>query len=221
LNSISSKIAILALILVTLTGCSKDKKITSPNGGGNNNITHFIGTVNGSNGTLSGWVSFAVNDTAVTGTFKVVTPDTATYALTGHYETNTKTLVATDGGDTFDGVYDGINRLQGALTGARTGTFVAVKDDSSNAIAYNGTFSGDDSGVWNFTIDGTVIAGSFTTTSGSVGALDGTISGNAITLDNPAGGAPLATGTLNGNNASGTWNDGSGHSGSWVGHRSN
>jgi hypothetical protein len=220
LNSFTSRIAILALILVTLTGCSKDKKIVSPNGGGNN-ITHFIGTVNGSNGTLSGWVSFAVNDTIVTGTFKVVSPDTATIALAGQYETVTKALVAMGGGDTFTGVFDGVNSLHGALTGTRTGTFVAVKDDNGTAQAYNGTFSGDDSGIWNFTIDGTVLAGSFTTTSGSMGALDGTISGNNITISNPGGGSPLAIGTLSGNNASGTWNDGSGNSGSWTGSRSN
>jgi hypothetical protein len=101
------------------------------------------------------------------------------------------------------------------------GTFVAIKDDNNTAVAFCGTFSGDDDGVWNFTIDGTIIAGSFTTTSGSMGALDGTISGNALTISNPAGGAALATGTRNGNNASGTWNDGRGNSGSWIGYRTN
>jgi hypothetical protein len=219
LNSITSKIAILAIMLVALSGCSKDKKPTSPNG--TNNITHFIGTVNGTDGNLSGWVSFSVNDTVVTGIFKVVTPDTATYALTGFYEKTAKVLVATGGGTTFSGVYDGTNRLDGALVGTRTGTFVTVKDDNNTALAFNGSFSGDDSGVWNFTIDGSIIAGSYTTTSGDMGALDGTISGNTITIVNPGGGSPLATGTRSGNNASGTWDDGNGNTGSWIGYRSN
>jgi hypothetical protein len=221
LKSFTSKIAIMAVVLVTLAGCSSNKKNpVSPNGGGNNLI--FIGTVNGATGNFSGWVSLLVNDTTVTGTFKLVTPDTATYALTGHYDTTTKALIATGGGFTFTGVYNGVNSLQGAVTGTEVGTFVIVKDDNNTAVAFNGTFSGDNSGIWNFTINGAIIAGSFTTTSGSVGALDGTISGNAISIANPGGGTtPLAIGTRNNNNVSGTWNDGQGHSGSWIGTRSN
>jgi hypothetical protein len=221
LKSFTSKIAILAVVLLTLAGCSSNKKNpVSPNGGGNNII--FVGTVNGATGNFSGWVTLSVNDTTVTGTFKLVTPDTATYALTGHYVTSTKALVATGGGYTFTGVFDGVNSLQGAVTGTSVGTFVAVKDDNNTAVAFNGTFSGDDGGVWNFTIDGTVIAGSFTTTGGSTGALNGTITNNAISLANPGGGAtPLAVGTRNSNNVTGTWNDGQGHSGTWVGTRSN
>ncbi|HBC46792.1 MAG TPA: hypothetical protein DEO84_09170 [candidate division Zixibacteria bacterium] len=221
MKSITSRFAILALILVTITGCGKDKKSTSPNGDGNNNTIIFVGTVNGANGILSGWVSFSVNDTAVTGTFKIVTPDTATYALTGIYETTTKVLVATGSGINFGGVYDGTNRLEGAVTGNRLGTFLAIKDDNNTALAFCGTFSGDDDGVWNFTIDGTIIAGSYTTTSGNMGALDGSISGTTITVTNPAGGGSLATGTRSGNNASGTWDDGQGNSGSWIGYRTN
>jgi hypothetical protein len=221
LKSITSRFTIVAIILVALSGCGKDKKPTSPNGGGNNNPIIFVGTVNGADGILSGWVSFSVNDTAVTGTFKTVTPDTATYALTGLYEITTKVLVATGGGNSFSGVYDGVNRLQGALTGTRIGTFVTVKDDNNTAVAFCGTFSGDDDGVWNFTIDGTIIAGSYTTTSGTTGALNGSISGNTITVTNPGGSGSLATGTRSGNNASGTWDDGQGNSGSWIGYRTN
>ena len=221
MKSITSRFAILALVLVMVTGCGKDKKNPVNPNGGNGNAIIFVGTVNGTDGNLSGWVSFTVNDTAVTGTFKIVEPDTGTYALTGLYETSTKTLVAVGSGINFGGVYDGTNRLEGAVTGNRLGTFVAVKDDNNTAVAFCGTFSGDDDGVWNFTIDGTIIAGSYTTTSGNMGALDGTISGNTITVTNPAGSGSLATGTRSGNNASGTWNDGQGNSGSWIGYRSN
>jgi hypothetical protein len=221
LRSISMKIAILALVLVTIAGCGKSKKNpVSPNGG--NNPIIFIGTVNGATGNFSGWVTFSVNDTIVTGTFKLVTPDTATYALVGHYVTATKALIATGGGYTFSGIFDGANSLQGAVTGSAVGTFVAVKDDNNTAVAFNGSFTGDDSGVWNFTIDGTIIAGSFTTTGGSMSALNGTVTNNAISIANPAGGStPLAVGTRNGNTVSGTWNDGQGHTGTWTGSRSN
>ena len=213
------KLLVMAILVAAVSGCSKDDKATAPNG--NSNALFFVGTVNGMDGSLSGSVSFSVNDTVVTGTFKIVTPDTATIALIGTYDTTNKALGAAGGGHSFGGVYDGTNRLEGVLTGPTTGTFVAIKDDDNSAIAFCGTFTGDDDGLWNFTIDGTIIAGSYTTLSGSMGALDGSISGNAISISNPAGGAALATGTRSGDNASGTWNDGQGNSGTWIGYRSN
>jgi hypothetical protein len=220
LNLQKMSLTVLAIILVMFAGCSKSDKATQPSG--NNTVTlHFVGTVNGDNGSISGSITFSVNDSVVTGTFRIVTPDTATHALTGIYNSGTKALSATDGSHIFGGVYDGVNRLAGVMTGAVSGTFVAVKDDNNSALAFCGTFSGDDSGIWNFTIDGTIIAGSYTTTAGVVGALDGTISNNSISITNPAGGAPLAIGTRNGDNASGTWNGSQGSSGAWTGHRSN
>ena len=220
MNLQKMSLAVLAIMLVTFAGCSKSDKATQPSG--NNGTTlRFVGTVNGDNGYLSGTIVFSVNDSVVTGTFRIVTPDTSTHALTGIYNDSTKALAATDGSHTFGGLYDGANRLEGLMTGSVSGTFVTVKDDDNSAVAFCGTFSGDDSGVWNFTIDGTIIAGSFTTVGGIMGLLDGTISGNAISIVNPAGGAPLATGTRSGDDASGTWNDGQSSSGVWTGHRSN
>jgi hypothetical protein len=219
LNSLSKRITVLALILLSLSGCSKDKKPTAPIQ--NSGTLMFLGTVNGESGTLSGSVSFSVNNTAVTGVFKVKTPAIATHSLTGVYNTTTKVLAATGDNFAFSGMYDGASRLEGAVTGPVAGTFVAVKDDDSSAVAFCGTFSGDDDGIWNFTIHGTTVTGSFTTTSGNTGALNGTISGNSITIANTTGSNPLATGTRSGDNASGTWNDGRGNSGNWIGYQSN
>jgi hypothetical protein len=220
LNSVIAKYAIIAALVLTLSGCSKDHKPTSPNGN-NNNSLGFIGTVNGTNGSLSGSLSFSITNTSVAGTFKVVTPAIATHALAGVYNSTSKVLNATGDGFTFNGLYDGNHRLEGTMTGPTTGLFLAVRNDDNLAMAFCGTFSGDDNGIWNFAIEGTTVTGSFTTTSGSTGALDGAISGNTITIVNPSGGNPLATGTKSGNNASGNWDDGQGHVGTWIGYKNN
>jgi hypothetical protein len=34
-----------------------------------------------------------------------------------------------------NGVYDGTNRLEGKMSGAATGTFVAIKDDNNSSIS--------------------------------------------------------------------------------------
>jgi hypothetical protein len=47
-------------------------------------------------------------------------------------------------------------------------------------------------------------------------ALSGTLTGSSISISHPNGGA-LATGTLNGSNVSGTYDDRAGNSGVWAG----
>lgn len=210
-------VVLIALACAFLGGCEDDENPANPG----TTIMLFTGTVNGGTGNLSGSVDFAINGTTVTGLFTVTAPAAASHALTGTYNTSTKAITATGGGYTFSGVYDGANRLEGTVAGTGSGTFVVVRDDASAAVAFCGTFSGTDSGVWNFTVDGTSVIGSYTTNSGTTGALDGTISGNTITINNPGGGSPLATGTRTGDNASGTWNDGGGGSGTWTGTRCN
>lgn len=218
MKNVSIKFAALAMISLMLIGCGKDKKSTNPQN--NNSSLRFVGTVNGADGIMSGSVVFSISDTAVTGTFKVVTPDTATHSLTGMYNIANKVLSATGAGYNFGGMYDGNNELEGAMTGNTVGTFLTVRDDASQAVAFCGTFSGDDDGLWNFTIDGTTIAGSYTVIGGMTGLLAGSVSGNNINITTPSG-DPLASGTRNGDNASGTWDDGNGNSGSWIGYRSN
>jgi hypothetical protein len=60
--------------------------------------------------------------------------------------------------------------------------------------------------------------GSYITTGSDTGVLEGTVSGNTLTITE--GGVQIATGTRNGDNVSGTWNSGGG-SGTWTGSRCN
>lgn len=201
--------AMLLATALAVPACKGDKGGTGPN----TTVIVLLGSVNGANGAFSGSIALEIDGTGVTGTFHVVSPAVANHALTGTYNTGNRGVSVSGGGYTFAGVYDGSNRLEGTVSGAGNGTFVAVKDAS---LTFCGDFTGDDDGVWNFTIDGGSIAGSATTTSGTVIALDGTISGNTITIARPGGGT-LATGTRNGDNASGNWDNGVGSSGTWAG----
>lgn len=218
MKSISVKCALLLAMLLLLGSCSDEDNPQNPGGPV---PLYFAGTVNGINGSLSGSIELTINGTAVTGSFVVVAPAAATHALTGTYNTTTRDISVTGGGYTFAGNFDGANTLDGTMSGTVTGTFNAVKDDSQTAIAFCGTFTGTDDGVWNFTLDGNTLSGSYTTTSGDSGLLEGTISGNNITINHPLGGAPLATGTRSGDNASGTWDNQAGDSGTWTGSRCN
>jgi hypothetical protein len=207
-------------LLLMISGCGDDDKnpINPP---GDTTMT-FVGTVNGLDGILSGSLSLSVvNDSAVTGTFRIVAPAASTHALTGMYEDSSMVLVATGDGYNFGGIYDGTNRLEGGMTGAAMGTFVCIRDENNASVAYCGTFTGSDDGSWNLTIEGNNLYGSYTTTSGDSGLLDGVVSGNTITISHPLGGTPLAVGTRDGNNVSGTWNNRAWDSGSWTGSRCN
>lgn len=197
---------LLATVLA-LPAC-KDDKGTNPS-----TIVVLIGSVNGANGAFSGSIELTIDGAAVTGTFHIVAPSVADHALTGTYNAGNGAVAAAGGGYNFAGIYDGNNRLEGGVSGTGTGTFVAVKDAS---LTFCGEFTGDDDGVWNFTIDGSAVVGSATTTSGTVIDLDGQINGTAITIARPGGGT-LATGTRSGDNASGTWDNGVGSSGTWTG----
>ena len=212
--------AALVAVFALFSGCSKDDNKSTTN---NNNTTvnlKFVGTVNGSSGSMTASITLIVNGTTVTGTLHVTAPSAATIDLTGSYNTSTKAVSATGGGYTFAGTYDGSNRCDGNMSGTSTGTFVSVKDDSSTAIAFCGSFTGDDDGIWNFTVNGTTLTGTYTTTGNNTGALNGTLSGNNITIARPGGGN-LAVGTISGTNASGTWDDGAGNNGTWTGSKCN
>jgi hypothetical protein len=206
--------ALFATSLFT-PACSDDSDDGGPNPNGDS--LAFVGTVNGDNGSLSGSITLTATGTTVTGTLDIVAPAIASHALTGTYDTASRALGATGGGYNFAGVFDGADRLEGLMSGAGSGTFVAVRDDGNVALAFCGTFTGTDNGVFNLTIDGGTLSGTATTSSGTVIALDGTVSGSSITIVMPAGSGTLATGTQSGANVSGTWNDGVGGSGSWTG----
>jgi hypothetical protein len=147
-----------------------------------------------------------------------VAPAASTHALIGMYEDSSMVIAATGDGYNFGGIYDGASHLEGAMTGAAMGTFVAIRDDDNNSVVYCGTFTGDDEGTWNFTIEDNSMYGSYITTGSDTGVLEGTVSGNTLTITE--GGVQIATGTRNGDNVSGTWNSGGG-SGTWTGSRCN
>lgn len=191
-------------------GCSKDNSTTP-----NNSTLVFVGTVNGADGILSGSVAFSVTGTSVTGTLDIIAPSASSHALSGTYNSGSKALAATGDGYNFGGVYDGSSRLEGAMTGTATGTFVTLKDEGSAAVAYCGTFTGDDAGVFNFTVINGGLHGTATTTSGTPIALDGTVSSGTVTIPG------LATGTVSGTNVSGTWDNGAGSTGTWTGAKCN
>ncbi|HEY7029319.1 MAG TPA: hypothetical protein VH438_17015 [Gemmatimonadales bacterium] len=226
--------ALSGLIAVGIGACSSDDN--NGGGGGGGNTSSFVGTVvGGTTNNESGSLTFDIAGTAlappasittnssasltVTGTLTLVSPAAGTEALTGTYDDATNQLDLSGGGYTFTGVFDGTSRLEGTYTGANgPGLFVTALD-AGNAIAFCGTFDGDEDGTWNFVVNGTSLSGSALTSSGNVAPLDGTVAGTDITIVNPANptGPALATGTINGNNASGTWDDGAGSSGTWTG----
>jgi hypothetical protein len=114
-----------------------------------------------------------------------------------------------------------VDRLEGVWggPGGTSGTFVTTS--GSAGVAYCGTYSANDqsdSGIFSIVITGNIVRGeAYSSTDQTPIPLDGTISGNTITIANPLGGAPLATGTRSGNTVSGTYDDGQGGTGTWTG----
>jgi len=199
--------AVLAGTLA-VPACKSDKA-TNPG----NTVIVLLGSVNGNNGAFSGSISLTIDGAVVRGSFHIVSPTNATHALTGTYNAGNKAVAVSGDGYNFAGIYDGSNKLNGTVSGAGAGTFVAAKDAS---LTFCGSFTGDDDGVWNFSIDGGNIVGTATTTTGTVIDLSGTISGSNISVVRPGGGT-LATGTRSGDNASGAWDNGVGSTGTWTG----
>ncbi|HSE46780.1 MAG TPA: hypothetical protein VLA89_15770 [Gemmatimonadales bacterium] len=220
-------------IALGLGACSSDD---NGGGGGGGGTSSFVGTVvGGAANNESGSLTFDIAGTAlappasittmssasltVTGTLTLVSPAAGTQTLTGTYDDATNHLDLSGGGYTFTGVFDGTSRLEGTYNGANgAGLFVAALD-LGNAVAFCGTFDGDDDGTRNFVVNGTVLSGSALTSSGDVAPLDGTVTGGAVSIVNPLDpqGPPLATGTITGPSATGIWDDGQGSSGTWTG----
>jgi hypothetical protein len=143
-----------------------------------------------------------------------------TTALAGTYDPDTDVLALTGGGYTFGGGFDGVDRLEGIWTGpGSSGTFVTTA--GSGGVAYCGTYAANDqsdSGTFSIVITGSTVRGeAYSSTDQVPIPLDGTISGNTITIDNPLSTTPLAAGTRSGNTVSGTYDDGQGGTGTWTG----
>lgn len=81
---------------------------------------------------------------------------------------------------------------------------------------YEGTYSGTANGTWNFAIQDAALIGVYRSADNqTTGSIYGIVDSSTISLDSPAG-----TGTLSGNNASGSWQTTSpGGAGTWTGTR--
>ncbi len=95
----------------------------------------------------------------------------------------------------------------------------ALRKELSTAIVkvYEGTYSGDDSGKWNFTVQNDVIKGVYAGGSGSDNFSGGVV-GTAITIVTTGSVSASGSFSTDGNSASGSWT-GSSSAGSWSGSR--
>jgi hypothetical protein len=206
-------------------------------GGGGPTTTTWAGLVQGSDGIESGGISITVQtasprivgpgtgivlaagDVAASGTYKRTAPTAASVPLTGTYNSGTKALDVSGSGYAFTGVFDGSSRLEGTFTGPTTnGTFVSEKNTGS-AKVYCGTYTGTtDNGTWSIVVQGTEVHGqAVSSVDGTRISLDGVVSGTTITIYFAGTTTTLASGTISGNSASGTWDNQDTDSGTWTG----
>jgi hypothetical protein len=97
------------------------------------------------------------------------------------------------------------------------GAAIAKETSTAQVKGYEGTYSGDDSGKWNFIIQNGLLSGVYAGGSGSEN-LSGAAVGNDLTIT--TAGSVTAVGTLSadGNSTSGTWTTGTSN-GMWSGTR--
>lgn len=223
---------------LALAGCSSDNNAIINTGGGGGGTTTYDGTIAGptTSGTLT--VTIATSTPApqpgparsagtvtATGTL-VLASGGGTVALTGTHDDVNHILTISGSGWTFtggttgfgmEGNYSGPGGASGVFSIQRNGT------GADTVVVVVGTYAatvGTGSGNFNISIRGTAIHGNAVDfTGGAPIPLDGTYTAGtgAISIVNPAGGSPLATGTLTGASASGTWDNGAGDSGNWSG----
>jgi hypothetical protein len=224
--------AALAAIALAAAACSSEEKGGGGGGGGGGNTSSFLGILSSDDASESGSLQLTVStgspivatptgvalaSVAASGSVKIL--GGATVSLSGTYDDASNALDVSGSGYSFTGAYDGNNRLEGTYTGPSTqGVFVTARSDASTA-AFCGSYAGDDQGLWNFVIDGNTLLGqAVSSASGTSAPLDGSISGNNITILVPGTQQVLATGTRNGSNVSGTWADpNSSDQGTWSG----
>lgn len=92
-----------------------------------------------------------------------------------------------------------------------------LKELSTDVVrVYEGTYSGSESGTWNFVLQGPVLSGVSRTTDGSGSSLlYGFVNETSITLQPPI----MGSGTISVDNVSGTWQNDASASGTWTGKR--
>jgi hypothetical protein len=218
-----SSVACVVVLALGIAGCSSDGAGTSS---GSTSSGSTSGTTGGTQykGTFAGKgeggaidVTVAAGGAAVSqkslhimavltvsGTLKVT--GGATITITGTYDDATKTLTIAGGGYSFTGTL-GATGITGTYTSpSGSGTFAVLSGAGSKA--YCGTYTGASSGVWNFTINGGNLLGSYSDTKGTGGPLVGTATPDGA-VDMPA---VKAKGQVTGDTATGTY-----EGGTWTG----
>ncbi len=186
----------------------------------------FQGTLAGAgqNGRLEVMIQGAVSRSRFGGTFgaKVELPATAICQLVsgevvrlfGLFDAGTQELILRGAGYSFEGVVAG-QLLSGTYSGPNgaSGSFSAVNTQESTATTYCGSYSGDQSGVFNMAVSANGRVVGVWAGGGESGRFTGEVVGTTITISDGFG---MATGTIQGNKVSGTWSEGS-ESGTWTG----
>lgn len=220
------KLFLLFLLGATTLSCSSDDSgpalATTPDAKAQYDDSSFgvyKGVFVGSTGTV--FIDVYNNGTA-----------TATLTIDGSSKTYTATekvaedfpimgLTFTNGSNSFDFNVDGDGSNPSVTNISITGhadARMAILKEHSNALCkcYQGTYSGDDSGIFNIVIEGTIVDGVAFSNDGGAFNTDGTLSGTTI-LGTFEGGS--FTGTLSGNHISGAWQNVFDESGTWSGNR--
>jgi hypothetical protein len=222
---------VLAGALAMASACSDSSG--GGGGGGGGSTSQFLGIMSTDDGLQSGEISITLQTgspdveapTAVKAFASVSASGThklggTAVNMTGTYDDQTKGLTLTGGGYTVAGFFDGVDRLTGGFSGpGNSGIFVTTEKGNAT-VAYCGTFTGGDDGTFSFVVNNqNKVVGTAYTTSGSAPIpLDGTKSGSSITIYAPGSTTVvLASGTISGNSASGTWDDHQGNTGTWTG----
>ncbi|MBI3189149.1 MAG: hypothetical protein HYZ33_00725 [Ignavibacteriales bacterium] len=223
-----SLISLLLCSALLFVGCTRDDSPTTP---GNTTTTTYSGTIAGES--ESGSITFVVGSTAkvtptvdvrlfalltVTGTIKL--SDGTSITLTGTFNTETDSIYVSGGGYSFAGKLSN-GTISGVYTGPNgSGAFSVQAGTQGSVKVFCGTYIENDnsqSGLLNIALKDTVLTGlSISYSDGSKTFLIGTLSGSTITMyltNQPA--QVIATGTLSGVTASGTYSSGD-DQGTWT-----
>ncbi len=221
-------LSLLLSSILLFVGCAKDDSPTTPP---NITTTTYSGTIAGES--ESGSITFVVGSSSkvtpqygsqtlailtVSGTIKL--SDGTSITLTGTFNTDTDSIYVSGGGYSFAGKLSN-GTISGVYTGPNgSGAFSVQTGAQGSVKVFCGTYVEHDnsqSGLLNIALKDTVLTGlSISYSDGNKTFLIGTLSGSAITMyltNQPA--QAIATGTLTGATASGTYSSGS-DQGTWT-----
>lgn len=179
----------------------------------------YKGAIVGSSGSFA--VVLQKGITVVNVTMDGVSKSLATTALTGWTSgqpIKNALFVSGDWEATFSvGANGTVPSLSLNIPGHPNAKAVLIKELSTAIVrVFEGTYTGSESGTWNFVVQGPVLSGVSRSADGlTTLEFFGLVDGTSITLDTITG-----SGTISGDNVSGTWQGTTGGSaGTWTGKR--